>query len=206
MTGPQRPASGGAASQSDLDFTKRLLAAREAGLDSARTSAAKWHAGLSGLLGGVIGVIGIGLRDTLAEMEAGWAASVAIILMASFVLAFVGLYFALRAAGGVPSLIKTADWHDADGHLAATAAIRQLRAARWLTACAILAFLLGMAATWFAPARAEIASVSNDTKKSCGSVEVSGGNLVLTDAHDQVHVFKMDNIKRWQKLESCPAQ
>lgn len=202
---PQRPTSGGAASQSELDFAKKLLAAREAGLDSVRASAAKWHAGLSGLLGGVIAAVGIGLRTTLAEIELGWAVAIAVILTAAFILAFIGLYFALRAAGGVPKLIKTTDWRDTDGHLAASAAIGQLRIARWLTAIAIAAFLLAMAGTWFAPPRLDYASVDTGAEHVCGSAEVSGDSLFVTDAANIVHVVKIEDITTWQKVKSCPV-
>lgn len=203
MTAPQHPTSGGAATTTDYDHAKKVLALRAAGLQTVRSSAAKWQAGLSGLLGGVVGAVGIGLRESLAKVDLAWAIAVAIILVAAFVFAFVSLYFALHAAGGAPKLVRTGGRVDDDGHIAAVSAIGQLRTARWLTAVAIAAFLIAMGTTWFAPARVDLASVSTATVQSCGAVEVSGGNLIVTDADGFVNVLKIDDVTTWQKVTSC---
>ncbi|MFJ2618083.1 hypothetical protein [Glutamicibacter sp. NPDC087344] len=175
-------------------------------LETVRSSAAKWHAGLSGLLGGVFIASGVGLRSTLAELAHPWPVIVAPLLLVALGTAFAGLYLALHAAGGAPRLISTARWRDNDGHLAAAKAVRQLRMARWLTALSIAAFLIALLTTWFAPPRTELVLVDTvGTEQFCGEAELTDSLLIVADSAGAVRVFPLETLARWQSVDSCPT-
>lgn len=201
------PSAGGRATPNQLAAAKQVRADRAAELERVRTAAAKWQAGLAGLLAISLGLSVPSLGTTIRELNTFWSVVVAALSVAATSFAVASGFAALHASGGFPSLRGTTVV--GSEHRDAVAAASSLRRAVGLGLVA-----LGLAAcvclvAWFSPRKADqvvYAQVQSGTRTVCGQVDSKSvpGQLLVTTKSKTVEVVALDRVTSWVLLDRCP--
>lgn len=172
---PRPPGPPTATSMANVDEFAALV---ESSLDDARAAAEKWRTGLAALLTLATTGLLVSGRNTLDDMPVGWRAGVSTLLVVGLGLAVAGLWYALAAASGVPSLVLLDDIVDKHGSVVgyrlheANRAARQLATARWLVLASLIVLLSGIVLWWWAPSDTSSGSLLSVTTESgvvCGA-------------------------------------
>jgi hypothetical protein len=191
MTGmplrPRKPAR--PPTPTDLTERDRFSELAEASLPAVRANAEAWRNGLVAFVTLVTASAVIKGRDTTAHLTMGWRIAVTLLIGGGIALSLAGLWQALAAQAGTrEGTVTLADIHRRHASVAAyqialaDAAAARLRRGRTIVAAALVCFLLGITATWWAPAAgphpAAYVKVTHDGTSTCGTLKsADGGNV-----------------------------
>lgn len=205
MTG-KFPLGGGDASVDELRQAESIIEARAGELELTRSAAGKWQAGLAALLAIVTGVSFTSISDQIRNLESPGSIVAASTLAATFVTAATALFLALRAAGGLPSLVGTAAL-DGAAHRSAKSSANSLKAAIWLSMVTLLVFMASVGILWFWPqaAKDQLSMVTVGSESWCGTTDpIVGSTLVIIEPGGKVHVVDLGRIVSWSHVDRCP--
>ncbi|MCP3938374.1 MAG: hypothetical protein GY708_23755 [Actinomycetia bacterium] len=205
---PLRP--GAVATPAQLAAAKEALKVRAEEVAVVRAAAAKWQAGLAGLLGLVTGSSVLTVGNSIDELATGWNYVAAVLLAISVGLAVWSVVRALRASGGTPKLRLTrgpADFQTT--HREARTAAADLGTAITAAIGSLAVFGLVVGLTWFAPQPVDLEPVFvvNGTAGSfCGELEAMvGETLFLTDSDGETMKFLVADLKSVVVDAQCPG-
>lgn len=204
-----------APSRADLEERDRYAKLAAGSADTVRTSAQAWRTGLTAFITLVVSSVVIKGRDSTADLTASWRALVIVLVGGGLLLAVLGLWQALAAEAGThPRKQTLQDIRAIHGtltayqvHLADTAA-GQLRWGIRSAAAAITFLLLGIVATWVAPAAATsppayLVTINGNTMV-CGAIlSASGGRLQIAVAGRTV-IIPLRQITSLALTTACP--
>lgn len=177
---PPRPAPPTPADVADRAAYDQLV---DSALADVRSSAEKWRTGLAALVTVTTTALLVSGPANASDLATPLRYLVVGALAAGLALAVIGLWLALTAASGVPTL---STYHDLRHHYLsvpqyrthlATKAAKLLNVARWVVAASLAAFLIGMVSWWLAPTGSRVSVVTTD-ETVCGQLK-SGDNQTL---------------------------
>lgn len=179
-----------------------------------RSSAEKWGASITGLLG-IFGTVAfITGPEALTDVSAVLRLPVAIAITVAGVLAGIAIVTAALAAQGVPTWRHNlspevlAD----DTKRAQQSTVRFLAASRWLALTAALLLFASTAGVWLLeavakpePAHVRVVVIANDGTARCGIVssETHGDLQLRTSASAQPE--PLDDVLQLTEVEACPS-
>jgi hypothetical protein len=203
---PHSPVAGGAASPAQLTSAKSLLASRSTELSDVRGAAQKWQTGLAGIAGGITLFAIVKARTDLTGLRGAYPAIAGTLLAAGLALSVAGALAALRAAYGMPHLLRTSQLDIyTDNHSRAVSARRYLRAAVWCTVLSLAAFAACLAILWFAPLRGgprlTVIPVQGDA--ACGTVSSLTGTYLTLSTSDGQQRFRLSQLRALNPVQSC---
>lgn len=176
-------------------------------LERVRTAAAAWRTGMAGLLAALAGFGLVKGRTDLGQLAPPWPVVTGVLLLAAAVAGGAGAIRLLRAAHGRPSFttLDPALPGVVADHLAAGAALRDLRRGIGATlACAAL-LVAAVGATWYGPGKdGPRLRVQQPGSVLCGSVVgLDQGRLTLKTEAGQVTV-DLARALTVQPVDRCP--
>ncbi|MFB8037300.1 hypothetical protein ACFC5Z_31075 [Streptomyces sp. NPDC056004] len=208
---PERPPT-----PTDLTERDRFAALAEASLPAVRANAEAWRNGLAAFVTLVTAGAVLKGRDTTAQLTTDWRIAVTLLIGGGIALSLAGLWQALAAQAGTrEGLVTLADIHRRHASVAAyqialaDAAAARLRRGRTIVAAALVCFLLGITATWWAPeagsAPAAYVTVKHDGTSTCGKLKsADGGNVrIQVDGTVKAVVVPMERVTNLLVVARC---
>lgn len=182
----------------DLAERDRFAALAEGSLSAARANAESWRNGLAAFVTLVTAAAVIKGRDTTADLTIGWRIAVTVLIGSGIALSLAGLWQALAAQAGTrEGTVTLADIHSRHASVVAyqvalaDAAATRLKRGRTIVAAALSCFLLGIAATWWAPEASSdpvgYVTILHDGTSNCGSLQSADNSEI------QLHVAGAPN-------------
>jgi hypothetical protein len=204
----KHPQGGGAATPTDLANARDVVASSAAQLKDVRSAAGRWQAGLLGLTG-TITIFGLvkGAGD-VSSLSRPWAIAYGLCLAGAIVASVAAGVLAMRAAFGLPRVVRTDAWPPAARTDASearrSATLLRFAIATTIASVALVAGALGVA--WYAPAPENSVLVREASgSEDCGKVlRVTGGLLSLETASGErnISLAGLDGIA---PEASCPG-
>lgn len=146
-------------------------------LANVRSSAEKWRTGLAALVTLATTALLISGPASAADLPAANRYLIVALLLIGLLVAVTGLWLALSAASGVPENVtypgirkEHPSVRAFQVHLAGKAA-KLLKAARWLVALSLAAFIAGMAVWWLTPPNTPKIAVVAADGTTCGTLK-----------------------------------
>lgn len=203
-----KPRGGGAATPQDLANARDVVASSAAQLKDVRTAAARWQTGLLGLTG-TITIFGLvkGAGD-VSSLSRSWAIAYGVCLASALVASVAAGVLAMRAAFGLPRVVKTASWPPAARTDASEArrSAELLRVAIATTVASVVLVAAALGVAWYAPVAENSLLVRElSGAEDCGKVlTVAGGVLILKTATGErsIHLADLDGMA---PEPSCPG-
>lgn len=216
-TPPQARKPAQAPSRADLADRDRYARLSAESIETVRNSAQAWRTGLVAFITLVTTGVVIKGRDTTVGLSSSWRLLITLLIGGGLLLAIVGLWQALAAEAGTGARMQTLhEIRAIHGNLTAyeveiaAKAAGRLQWGRRAVACAVLFILLGVTATWWAPAPKSAApSYIDVTFKggvTCGILRHIGrGQLQLTVNDNRTPVtIPLDEIAGLTTTDACP--
>ncbi|GAB3276737.1 hypothetical protein [Kineosporia babensis] len=178
-------------------------------LEIVRKQAEAWRAGLSGLTALIGTVLLVKGRDSFADLETGYAVTVAVLLGLTAALLVTATLKAISAASGVPgdNTVVTPEslrrWSMEEAFLAQ----RRLLWARRLTVGGFCLLAMAVGLTWFAPEAAEpppLLQVVAPGEKGCGMLVGMGAETVMLRSGDDLRILSLTEQTRLTTVTTCP--
>ena len=208
MTDPWSPVVAGGAATADQVAQARAVATAAADeLGDVRAAATKWQTALAGLAGGITVFSLLKDRSSVAGLAAPFGVVAGVLLGLALLTSVTSGVFAMRAAFGLPRLVRTANWRPAaDDHSRAREARILLRRAIAGTVLTLVFLAATLAVTWYAPTRGTALRVAAaDGETVCGEVvRVGPGGVTLkTDVGERI--VPLAGAQGLQPVPSCTA-
>lgn len=199
--------AGGAASPDDTARARSVAAATAEELANVRAAAAKWQTALAGLSGGITVFSLLKDRSTVAGLASPFGVVAGALLGLALLTSVAAGVFAMRAAFGLPRLVRTATWRStADDHSQAHQAQQLLKAAIGGTVLTLVLLGATLAVTWYAPTAAPGLRVrSPDGKSICGEVVRVGAGAVALKTDTGEQTVPLADAQGLQPVASCTA-
>lgn len=198
---------GGSASPEQGAHAREVLAASARQLSDVRAAAGRWQAGLGGLAGGITVFSLLKGRDDIDKLADPWAVIYGLLLAAALALAMLGSVLAMRAAFGLPRVIRTAAWRPGTSDIAdSRAAARLLRAAIGLTLGSTAAVAATVAVAWYAPqkqAGPQLEIRQRSGVEACGSVIRVGAGVVVLKTETGEQRIPLATLAGVAAVRSC---
>lgn len=204
---PHKPVSGGAGTPAQLAESTALLSARSQELANVRAAAAKWQAGLAGIAGGITLFSIVKARTDITGLSSPWPWIVGVALALGLAASTLGAVAALRAAYGMPTLLKTGTTplYTAD-HRSALRARTDLRTAIVLTLVSLATFAAALGMVWFAPEQSSdphLKVVPLSGESACGTVVSVNGTTLTLKTSDGNQTFGLTTLRALSPVDSC---
>jgi hypothetical protein len=202
---PQPPT---AADEADRDQFGKFV---DAATKNVQDSAEKWRTGLAALVTLSTTALLISGPTSSADLEGGARLIVVGLLATGLVAAVAGLWLALSAASGVPTIVTYAGIRAKFSSMRAfevanaSRAVRKLNWARRLVAISLVAFLAGMVCWWLAPKAEPSITVFSPAGKFCGRLESADNHVfrVLVQGESAPRDIPFDQVTNVAVVSGC---
>jgi hypothetical protein len=196
----RRPVPGSVPDLAVVGEQAAFTAMAEKSQEDVTASAERWRTGLAGLTTVVTGGLLLKGPATAADVDVAWRAGLTVLFGLGIVASITGLWFALRAAAGVPTTVRFDALRRDYGTVrlyrldVARRAALDLRRARRAALLAALLLATAILAWWWAPPRSPagtIVTVTHGAEQSCGTVvdsDASGLRLATRDSPTRIAI------------------
>lgn len=206
---PAPPPPPTAADEADRDEFARLA---DDAVQNVRASAEKWRNGLAALVTLSTTALLIKGPASATDLASTQRYLVVGLLAAGLLLAIAGLWLALSAASGVPTIVTyqgiRATFPSVKAFEVAMAsnATRQLAWARRVVAVSLAAFLAGMVCWWLAPKATPALTVMSPAGKVCGRLDSADNHTfrVIVTGESTPRAIPFDQVTNVAVAAECP--
>ena len=176
-------------------------------LPRVRATAVAWRNGMAGLFTAAVGFTLIRGRSDVGELQPAASYLVGALLLAGFIAGALAAARFLRAAHGMPSIVRaeTITARVASEQDEARASIEALRWGQRLAVLTAALLLAAVGLTWYGPARDDPQLiVGTSSGQHCGDVETADAGSLALDTNAGRLTIDLDDVESMQPVAECP--